>query len=514
VDSTSEAVDSPPSMASARLGAFDRRTIDHMLGPMLEKECQWLPEQLHIDTAHAVMLLEQGIVTTDQAHDLLVALGEARDLAAGGSFPIDPEFDNLLPQIERFIITRTGADTGGRLHTGRSRIDLTSAATRLFARNRLLRLSSSLLQFNEILLMRAQEHADTVMPGWTHLQHAQPWVLGHYLMRTFDVFDRNAERLEQAYARTNRSALGGAALAGSGWPLDRLRVADLLGHDGLVYNSMDAGSFTSDWILEFNSLHSMLMIDAGRLAGDIFIWHSWEFGLAEVADAFCGTSSLMPQKKNAAAAEYVRASAGHAIGWLPSAMGVARTAFSTDCDIPFSPDLLARPADITWHATELLAGILETLTFKDEVMKRRAGIYWSTCSWLADSLVAETGLPFRTTHHIVARLVKDCIEARVDPMDVTGQMLDAAAEETLGKPLGIDTTWVRDHLDAEKFVATRVTLGSVSPAEMKVQIESGWDSLAKRQTWYDAEVKRIEGAEQRLTDAVADIVGSSTGSGS
>jgi len=490
---------------TGRLTAKDSRATQHMTANLLKDERHFVLEQLTVDAAHTVMLAEQGILTPDQSHLLVAALRKGKELAAAGTFPLDPEGDSLLPQAINFYVAEAGSDAGGRLHTGRSRIDAIAAVNRLFARNQLMRVHRSLRSLMEVVLDLAGKHHGDIMPGWSHLQHAQPWVLGHYFLKTFSVLARHAERVRECYARTNRSALGGAALVGSGWALDRRRVADLLGHDGLVYNSMDAGLFTSDWVIEYNAVLAMLMNDIGRSASDLFIWHTWEFGLAELDDGFCSTSTLMPQKKNAGSAEYLRGCAGSAVGWFASAAAVSRSATTIDCDIHYSPDLLVHPAKTTWHCLELLSGIYSTTNFKTATMKDRAGVHWSTASGLADSIVKETGITFRDAHRTVATLVRNSLAEETRPSDVTGEHLNRAARETIGRSLDLETAWVKAQLDPERFVETRVTEGSVNPAEIEKQILMAQDALAENNGWAETQQGRIDHAGHELERSLDQI---------
>lgn len=490
---------------AGRLKAKDPRAIDHMTALLLDAEKSWIPEQIMVDTAHTIMIAEQDMITREQARRLLDALEKATVLAEAGDFPLDRAGDSLLPQAIDFYVAEAGPDAGGRLHTGRSRIDAIAAVKRLYARNSLLRVYGSLTGLLALLLRLAEEHRETIMPGWSHLQHAQPWVLGHYLLKTFDVFARHAERLQACYHRTNRSALGGAALVGSGWPLDRKRVCELLGHEALVYNAMDAGLFTSDWLLEYNAVLSMLMNDIGRSASDLVVWHSWEFGLAELDDGFCSTSTLMPQKKNAGSAEYLRGCAGDAVGWYASAASVSRSATTIDCDIHYSPDLLAKPANTTWHCLELLNGVYDTITFKTDVMRRNAGVYWSTASGLADSIADRSGVSFREAHHVVARLVRDCLTADIKPHEVTGADLDAAAENAIGRALGLETGWVQAQLDPVNFLNTRVTAGSAHKSEIAKQLDMAQATLSRDRQWLAHEEACIRQARTKLEDAKARI---------
>lgn len=490
---------------AGRLGARDVRAVDHMVVALLQKELSFVPSQIAVDTAHAVMITEQGIITKEQSKLLLDALEKGAMLADAGEFPLDPRADSLLPQVLKFYVAEAGADAGGRLHTGRSRIDAIAAVNRLFARDNLIQIHTSLLSLLDVILRVAEENRETIMPGWSHLQHAQPWILAHYLIKTFNVFARHAERLEECYHRTNRSSLGGAALVGTAWPLDRQRVSDLLGHECFVYNSMDAGLFTSDWVLEYNAVLSMLMNDIGRSASDLFIWHTWEFGLAEFDDGFCSTSTLMPQKKNAGSAEFLRGCAGDAVGWYASAASVSRSASTIDCDLHFSPDLLAKPGDTTWHCLELLNGVYDTIKFKIDVMRKNAGVYWSTASGLADSIANTSGESFRDCHHIVARLVRSCLAAGIKPHEVTAVHLNQAAQDAIGRELDLDTAWIQNELDPVSFINSRVTAGSANEHEIRKQLDMAKETLATHRQWLDRERLRISNAKVELEKAKTSI---------
>ena len=316
------------------------------------------------------MLIEQGILTAEQGRTILGLLREIEALGPE-QFPMDPAAGAFIEQLERYMSDRAGEDIAGRLHTGRSYIDYDAAVTRLFARNRLLEVVDRLLALQQTLLDVAERHTLTIMPGYTDLQHAQPWTFGHYLLRHVATLDRDMERLEGAFARTNLSSLGGAALVGTSWPLDRQRVAGLLGHPGIVRHAHDAGELTSDVILEGVCVLSIVMSNLARLAGDLYVWSSQEFGFVELADEYAGTSSIMPQKKNPYALGVVKGLAGQAIGWMPWMQGIFKGATSTDLDYPYVGDLLDQATRSAVAATDLMEGVVRTLSINVEVMRER-----------------------------------------------------------------------------------------------------------------------------------------------
>src|SRR5205085_2115867 len=346
-----------PFIEAARLGARSSTLIDYEEIPHLPRLKRRAREYALTDLAHAVMLVETGILTPER---------------------------------------------GARLLAG-------------------------LLDIERALLDLAEAHADALMPGYTHSQHAQPTTFGHAMMRHAAVLERDLQRLAGGYARTNLSALGGAAMAGTSWPVNRRRVAELLGHDGLVVNSADAGGFARDHLEEGVAVLALMMSDLGRLATDLFVWHTWEFGFVEIADALAGSSSIMPQKKNPHALERVKALAGQAIGWLPGMMGAQRTVMSTDLDFAFGDDPLTPAADACTGALRLMADALGSLTVHRDAMAETAGAFWSTTSHLADELVRRSDLPFRMAHQIVATFVRESLAAGHTPASVDAAVLARAA---------------------------------------------------------------------------------------
>lgn len=460
-----------------------------------------ISEHLQVDIAHTIMLAEQQILTENQATDTLKALKEASEL--GASFPTDPRFDSLLLQVEQFIKSRVGTDVGGRMHTGRSRIDHNAAVWRLSARNELLDAHERLVGFIGNLTERAREYGTVVMPGWTHLQHAQPWTLGHYLLRHAYLFERYAQRVEECYRRTNLSSLGGAALVGTSWPVNRERVASLLAHDGIVRNSHDAGEFTLDWINELASLYARLMVDVGRIAGDLYLWHSWEFGLIDVADEYCGTSSIMPQKKNPMALEFVRGQAGLAVSWPVATMGLSRSASSTDCDPAFVKSVLPEASSTFCNCVDLLSEILSTMEVHEDVMSARAGAYWSTASGLADALVERFDVPFRTAHQVVAQVVRECVDGDVEPGMVNGDIVGQAFSEVTGRDVGVETSWVQECLDPQSFLSTRRSSGNPRVDDIENQLGEVEGLLDQHLGWHRARGEEIAAARREREEVLA-----------
>lgn len=494
-------------MQDGRLGGPPNDVnIRNSIEPNLRYELRSLYAFMQVDMAHTVMLAERGILTLAQAGAILRLLREI-DALGPDRFPTDPSYGSLLPQVERYMAERIGDDVAGRMHTGRSRNDQSAAVSRLVARDALLSVLRELHALQAVLLDLAGRHVETYMPGYTHLQHAQPTTLGHYLMRHYFTLERDQQRIEGSFGRTNLSALGGAAMTGTSWSIDRDLVAELLGHDRPVENAYDAGIFARDYPSENAAVLSILVNDVARIAGDFYLWSTWEFGLVEIDDALAGTSSIMPQKKNPHAFERVRGLGGKSIGWLPATLGMLRSVSSSDLDLLFGEDPTPDMARDTMSALELMRAGLETTTFREDVMRNTSGAYWSTATNLADEIVRATDLPFRTVHGIVGRLVRLALEDGIVPEEVKSELLDRAAEQTIGRKLGLPDEMVRSALEPRSAVNRLVTSGSAHPSAALKTIEVGRERQARHGVWLDDVVSRIEAARQRLGREMDRLIG-------
>ncbi len=419
-----------------------------------------------VDLAHATMLVETGIVSRQRGAALLAGLRRihAMDVDA---FPWLDNSNSYLVHVEHWLAREVGEDIAGFLQTGRSRNDQDAAAERLFERDLILHLARHLSTLIETVIAQAERHADTLMPGYTHLQHAQPWTFGHYLLRQASMLARDLERLRDLYPRVNLSALGGAANAGTSWPIDRRRTAELLGHGGIVVNSCDAGEFARDHIEEVTAVLAILTANLGRFATDLYLWSSFEFGYVEIADGLAGTSSIMPQKKNPHAFERVKSVGGQAAGWLATVMACQRPAFSTDLDYTFADDVLGRYAELTYGSIRLMDEAVRTITAHKDRMAVNSDAYWSTTSHLADELVRVHDISFRSAHNIVAVFVREALAAGQTPRTVKASLLAAAGREVANIDIALSDEALRTLLDGRNFIETRISEGSVSPAEVR-----------------------------------------------
>jgi argininosuccinate lyase len=457
-----------------------------------------------VDLAHAVMLTETGILTPERGAKLLGGLLEINDGKSEG-FPWLPQAGSFLVQVEHCLGERIGEDIAGRLQTGRSRNDQYAAADRIYLRDLLLTVADETIRLQRAVLDLGKRHAATLMPGYTHLQHAQPTTFGHHLMRYGAAFDRDLARLADTYMRTNLSSLGGAAMAGTSWPVNRFRTAELLGHDDIVINSSDAGLFARDYIEEVVATLSLVMSNLGRLAGDLYVWHSWEFGYVEVADGLAGTSSIMPQKKNPHSLERIKSLAGQAVGWFPGVTACQHGVLSTDLDLCFADDLLLGIGDATQQALRLGAETVATLTIHEDRMANAAGAFWSTTSHLADEIVRRYDLPFRAAHHVVGRFVRDSIAAGRTPAEVRAEDLAKAGRDMASTVIDIPADELREILDARAFLTSRVTAGSVHPDETRAHCARLAETLDKHSDQWKARRDQVESAIKALRQRAREL---------
>lgn len=485
-------------LKEARLGRGFSERLVRVLGKELRPHVieRKFAAGLLVDQAHVIMLTERQIIPEEKGAAILRVLREIEAKGLPG-FPLDPELLDDYLNIENYITRKLGVEIGGAFQTGRSRNDRTQTIRRLITREGLIRVVRDLIGSQDVVLRVASEHVETIMPGYTHLQPAQPITLAHYLICTFDQLHRDFQRLSEAYRRVNLNPLGAAALAGTSWPLDRLRTAELLGFEGLVRNSKDA-VMLPEYELEALSVLGMLMTHISLFANDLYLWQTSEFGMVELADEYCDTSSMMPQKKNPRGLEVVKAKAGYVVG-LPSVMfSSMRMVSSTDFDVLLAPHIIQSAFDATEDSLSLLEGFLPSMKVNRQVMKESVDKSWSTVVGLADYIVRYCGLTFREAHQICGRLVRICLQRDIEPTKVTSSLLAEASRETLGRPVALRDDEIKSCLDAAEFIRANVTSGSVNPHEVQRMLQESRSMLDQERIWLQEMQSRIEGSLKML----------------
>ncbi|WP_088285584.1 argininosuccinate lyase [Ideonella sp. A 288] len=410
--------------------------------------------------AHAAMLSAQGIIGPQDLADIRRGMAQIRAEIEAGSFEWKLELEDVHLNIEARLTQLVG-DAGKRLHTGRSRNDQVATDVRLWLRGEIDALAALLVDMQRALVEVAAKHTDTVMPGFTHLQVAQPVSFAHHLLAYVEMFARDAERLADVRKRTNRLPLGAAALAGTSYPLDREAVARELGFDGVCENSLDAVS-DRDFAMEFLAFASITMVHVSRMAEELVLWMSQNFGFIDLADRYCTGSSIMPQKRNPDVAELARGKSGRVIGHLMGLITLMKgqpLAYNKDNQEDKEP--LFDTVDTLAATLRIMAEMVAGIVVKPQAMEAAARRGYATATDLADYLVKQ-GLPFRDAHEVVAHAVKLGLQRGVDLAD-----LPLAELKALHPKIGDDAPGV---LTLRGSLEARNVRGGTAPAQALAQI--------------------------------------------
>ena len=418
--------------------------------------------------AHASMLRDQSIIGAEDAAAILDGLDRIAAEYERDGVPERVELEDIHMTVEHRLGELIGP-AAGRLHTARSRNDQVATDFRLYVRGACGNAIDLIRHFQRGLLERAEDHAETIVPGFTHLQVAQPVTLGHHLMAYYEMLRRDVSRFADARARMNESPLGSAALAGTGFPVDRQATAQALGFDRPTANSLDSVS-DRDFALDYLSAAAQCSLHLSRLAEELILWASAPFGFVKLSDAFSTGSSIMPQKRNPDAAELVRGHSGRIVGALTALMITMKglpLAYSKDMQDDKQPVFEAH--DLLMLSLEALAGMVETVEFVPERMRSAAAQGFSTATDLADWLVREADVPFREAHHITGRAVKAAEERGCDLADLPLNVLRSIDER-------IDER-VFDVLSVEASVNSRTSYGGTAPVRVREQIAKAKSEL-------------------------------------
>ena len=412
--------------------------------------------------AHVTMLAKQGILTEQERDDIVRTLKEIRDEVESGKLEITSEYEDIHSFVEANLIDRLG-DTGKKLHTGRSRNDQVALDMRLYTRDELLHTDDLLKELLETILKIMEANTETIMPGFTHLQKAQPITLAHHMGAYFEMFKRDRLRLHDIYERMNYCPLGSGALAGTTYPLDREYTAELLGFYGPTLNSMD-GVSDRDYLIEFLSACATIMMHLSRFSEEIIIWNSNEYQFVEIDDAYSTGSSIMPQKKNPDIAELVRGKTGRVYGALMSLLTTMKgIPLAYNKDMQEDKELSFDAMDTVKGCIALFTGMLATMKFNKGKMRLSANNGFTNATDAADYLVKH-GVPFRDAHGIVGQLVLFCIDKNIALDDMTLDEFKAISpvfEEDIYQAISLKTC-----------VEKRMTIGAPGPEAMKKVIES------------------------------------------
>ncbi|MDJ0850183.1 MAG: argininosuccinate lyase [Myxococcota bacterium] len=432
---------------------------------------------LRLSAAHARMLRAQGLIGADDERALLEGLEAVGAEIEAGTFPFDPALEDIHMNVEARLREKIG-EAAGRLHTGRSRNDQVATDLLLYLRDAAAAGERGLLQLRQVLVERAAADLDTVLPGYTHLQRAQPVRLAHHWLAYVEMLGRDGSRLRDLRARMTRAPLGAGALAGSTLPLDREATARALGFEGPARNSLDAVA-SRDAALEFLSASAIAMVHLSRLAEELVIWSSAEFGFVELADAYATGSSLMPQKKNPDVPELVRGKAGRAVGNLVTLLTVVKgLPLAYNRDLQEDKEPVFDSAGTLRDALDVMAGAVATLRVDTDRMRAAASDPMLLATDLAEILVRE-GVPFREAHEAVGRVVRHCVEKDLDLRGLSREDLAAFHPAFPGGAAEL--------LDLERSLEARSLPGGTARATVAAEVERCRRELRNALAALDAE---------------------------
>nr|WP_305801368.1 argininosuccinate lyase [Thiolapillus sp.] len=418
--------------------------------------------------AHATMLARQGILSEEEKDSIIAGLERIREQIARGDFPWSVSLEDVHMNIEAALTEDIG-DAGKKLHTGRSRNDQVATDVRLWLRDEIAAIQAEIRRFQLVLLELAEREAETILPGFTHLQTAQPVTFGHHMLAWFEMLQRDHGRFSDCARRMNQCPLGAAALAGTTYPIDREYSAELLGFDGPCANSLDAVS-DRDFAIEFSAAASILMMHLSRMSEELIIWSSAQFGFVNLSDSFCTGSSIMPQKKNPDVPELVRGKSGRVFGHLMGLLTLMKSqplAYNKDNQEDKEP--LFDTVDNIKGCLKVFADMVPEITCNAEAMRQAALKGFATATDLADYLVRK-GIPFRDAHEVVGKAVALCVERGIDLADLSLNELRAFNEAI--------TEDVFEYLTLEGSVAARNHTGGTAPEQVRKAIARAKGALA------------------------------------
>ncbi|MEJ8303632.1 argininosuccinate lyase [Saccharibacillus sacchari] len=430
-------------------------------------------EDIQGSLAHVAMLGKCGIIPQKDADTIAEGLIKVLHKIEAGEVEFSVSDEDIHMNIEKHLIQEVGP-VGGKLHTGRSRNDQVATDMHLYLRSRVVELTGLVQAVQQALIDQAKQHTDTIIPGYTHLQRAQPILFAHHLLAYVSMFQRDAERLMDSYKRINVLPLGAGALAGTTFPIDRHFVAEQLGFDGVYENSLDAVS-DRDFILEFLSGASILMMHMSRLCEELVLWSSTEFGFVELDDAFCTGSSIMPQKKNPDVAELVRGKTGRVYGNLMGLLTVLKSLpLAYNKDMQEDKEGMFDTVATLDGALRLFAPMIATMQVRTGRMREAVNKDFSNATDIADFLVGK-GLPFRDAHEVIGKTVLYCIENGKYLLDLTLEEFKTFSDLFDDK--------IYDVLQPENVVNARNVYGGTAKPQVEAAIERAATTLERTTEW-------------------------------
>ena len=474
--------------------------IEYVVTPNVEADlAHSYQTYLDLNKSHVLMIARRGIISKKAAARLLEVTQEMAAMGDRPAFAVDPKLEGTYFNLEKYLISRTGLEIGGQMHTARSRNDLIATVARIDARSAYLELCRHINRMREALITLALKNTDAVMAGYTHLQPSEPITFAHYLSSILYALDRDARRMNGVFEAINICPMGSGSMGSTTWDIDREFMSGILGFDAPTGNSID-GVASKDYALELLSAISIMSNTLSRFAFDLYVWATPEYGYIEVDDSAAICSSIMPQKKNPITLEYVKAKAGNLSGMLIGALSVLRSVpYTNTCDAcGESTRYLMTAVHEMQGCCEMMADTLDGLQTKKERMLENALGNFCTVTELANSLVRHDKISFRMAHEIVAELVDMMIRTGRKANEIRAKDVNAAFGALFKGKTSLTDAQVLEALDPVRSVMSKDILGGPAPREVARQIAEHEAALKKDRALLKGRSERVAAAKERL----------------
>jgi len=481
-------------LRGGRIGSARKDVVEFTSS--IKSDQKLLEAVIKINQAHVTMLIEQKIIDSQMGAELLQALAELDP-----KMKLDPSVEDVHLAVEEEVNKKVGAETGGNLHIAKSRNDQVATAIRMTLRTSLHDLINLIVKLQDSLIELAEEHTETLVPSYTHLHPAQPVTFAHILVSYVDALQRSLKRLKETLTRVNLSPMGAGAIATTSFPINRERTAELLGFSGVHENSIDAVG-SRDFVLETLADLTLLAIDVSRIAEDLILWSSPDFGIIDLPESFAFTSSIMPQKKNPDVLEVIRARMSQILGnFVASATTLKALPSGYNLDLQELTPKLWESIETVSASVSMLSELAKNLNVNKNVFSKPI-LKFATTTELANLLVKKYNVPFRTSHKIVGTVAKTLLDKKMALSDLTPELLNKTAKDVAGITLAVKLADIKDSIDPKNFVESHKATGGPAPAAVKRMLTSRKQLTSHSKQSLKEHKSRLEEADLQLKSVV------------
>jgi argininosuccinate lyase len=489
-------------LRGGRIGSARKDVVEFTSS--IKSDQKLLEAVIKINQAHVTMLTEQKIIDSQMGTTLLQALAELDP-----EMKLDPSVEDVHLAVEEQVNKKVGSETGGNLHIAKSRNDQVATAIRMALRTDLLELMNLIVKLQNSLIELAEKHAETLVPSYTHLHPAQPVTFAHILVSYVDALERSLKRLEETFPRVNLCPMGAGAIATTSFPINRDRTAELLGFGKVHENSIDAVG-SRDFILETSANLTLLAVDISRIAEDLIIWSSPDFGIVDLPESFAFTSSIMPQKKNPDVLEVVRARMSQILGnFVASATTMKALPSGYNLDLQELTPKLWESIETVSASVSMLSELAKNLKINKNAFSKPV-LKFATTTELANMLAKKYNVPFRTSHRIVGAVVKVLLDKKLALSELKPELLNKTAKDVAGIALAVKLADIKASVDPQKFVESHKAMGGPAPAEVKRMIKNRKQLTSQSKTRLKERTGMLEKADQQLKSVVQRYFSSDT----